>query len=78
MKAYEFPAKITPEGKLELPESLLKRLPNDQMVMVIALVSEQTDIEEQATWNRLTSEQFFAGYDQADAIYDKNLMRSKA
>lgn len=71
MKAYEFPAQISPEGKLEVPESLLKRLQSEQVVRVIVLVSEREDIEEQAAWNRLTSEQFLAGYSETDAIYDR-------
>lgn len=43
MKAYEFPAKITPEGKLELPDVQLEDLPRNSVVRVIVLVEEQTD-----------------------------------
>jgi uncharacterized protein (DUF433 family) len=71
MKAYEFPIKVTPEGKLELPDTLLKLLPANQMVRVIILVSEPTDKEEQSAWSRLTTEQFFARDTGADADYDK-------
>jgi hypothetical protein len=70
MKAYEFPVKVTDEKKLELPEALLKVLPSNQIVRVIVLVNESTD-EEQAVWSRLTAEQFFSGYTDADAVYDK-------
>jgi len=28
-------------------------------------------MEEQAAWSRLTAEQFFAGYSEADAVYDR-------
>lgn len=69
MKAYESSAKVTPEGKLELPDSLLQLLPNNQVMRVIVLVSEQTDTSEQADWSRIVA-QFLAGYEQADAIYD--------
>lgn len=71
MKAYEFPIKVTPEGRLELPDALLKLLPGDQVVRVIILISEPTDTEEQVAWSHLTAEQFFAGYNEADAVYDR-------
>ncbi len=45
MKAYEFPSKVTPEGKLEFPESVRNSLPIDQVVKFIVLVSEQQDLE---------------------------------
>jgi hypothetical protein len=71
MRAYEFPIKVTPDGKLELPGALLKLLPDNQVVRVIILISEPMDKEEQADWSRLTVEQFFAGYSEADAVYDR-------
>jgi len=70
MKAYEFPTKVTPDGKLELPATLLKLLPGNQVVRIIILLSEPTD-EDQAAWSHLTAQQFFAGYSEADAIYDR-------
>jgi len=70
MQAYELPVKVTSEGKLELPEGLLALLPRDRVIRVIILVPEPTDSEEQAAWSRLTAEQFFAGYSEADSIYD--------
>ena len=71
MRAYESPAKVTSEGKLEVPDALLKCLPSNQVVKVIVLVSDQEDIEEQVAWSSLISEQFFGGYDDVDAIYDR-------
>ena len=71
MRAYEFPIKVTPEGRLELPDALLKLLPANQVVRVIIFVSEPADMEEQAAWSRLTAEQFFTGYSEADAVYDR-------
>ena len=72
MKAYEFPAKVTPEGRLEFPESLLQHLPSNQQVRVIILVSEPTEEEEEeSAWRRLAAEQFFTDYSDADAIYDQ-------
>ncbi|MDZ7959888.1 MAG: hypothetical protein RMY34_18730 [Aulosira sp. DedQUE10] len=46
MKAYEFPAKITPEGTLEVPEEFLDSLPSDQIIRVIVLVNEPAEKEE--------------------------------
>lgn len=46
MKAYEFPAKITPEGTLEIPEELLDSLAGDRVVRVIVLVNEPVNPEE--------------------------------
>lgn len=71
MKAYEFPAKVTPEGKLDIPPVFTEMLPRGQVIRVIILISEPTDADEQAAWSRLTAEQFLAGYSEADAIYDK-------
>ena len=71
MKAYEIPIKVTKEGKIELLDALLELLPREQVVRVIILIPEPTDIEEQAAWSRLAEEQFFAGYSQVDSIYDR-------
>jgi len=71
MRAYEFTVKVAPDGSLTLPDSLPRLLQGYQVVRVIVLVSEPTDIEEQAAWSQLTAEQFFAGYSEADAIYDR-------
>jgi hypothetical protein len=70
MKAYEFPVKVTAEGKFELPEAFLALLPREQVVRVIIMIPEPTDSEERAMWSRLTAEQFFVGYSEADSIYD--------
>jgi hypothetical protein len=71
MKAYEFPVKVTSDGRLILPDTLSGLLPSNQVVRVILLVSEPTDVEERAVWSHLTAEQFFVGYSEADAIYDR-------
>ena len=71
MKAYEFTCKVTPEGKLELPMALTKLLPANQMVRVIVLLNEPTESDDEEAWARLTAEQFFASYSEADAVYDE-------
>ena len=70
IKAYEFPVKVTPEGNLHLPEDLVAELPAGQLLRVIILVPEQSDSDEAPSWPSLTAEQFFAGYSEADSIYD--------
>jgi hypothetical protein len=70
MKAYEFSCKVTPEGRLELPEALTKLLPVNQVVRVIILLNEPTEREDEEAWARLTAEQFLTGYSAADAVYD--------
>lgn len=70
MKAYEFLAQPTPEGKLQLPETISKTLSTNQTIRVILLIDEATDLEEKTAWSQLTAEQFFEGYNEADAIYD--------
>lgn len=70
MKAYEFLAQPTPEGKLQLPETISNTLSMNQTVRVILLIDEATDLEEKTAWSQLTAEQFLSGYSEADAIYD--------
>jgi len=70
MKAYEFLAQATPEGKLQLPEAISQVLSTNQTIRVILLIDESTDIEENTAWSQLTAQQFFSGYSEADAIYD--------
>jgi mRNA degradation ribonuclease J1/J2 len=45
MKAYEFSAKITSDGKLEVPDLHLEDLPRNSVARVIVLVEESTDAE---------------------------------
>ena len=78
MHAYEFPARITPTGSLELPEAALESLPVDQQVRVIVLVPEpapyDTDLtpeEEDEAWARLGEAAMLNQYDEADAIYEQ-------
>ncbi|PIP40707.1 hypothetical protein COZ71_01750 [Candidatus Desantisbacteria bacterium CG_4_8_14_3_um_filter_40_12] len=71
MKAYEIPIKIPKEGNIELPETLLSVLPRGQVVRMIILSPESIDGNEQILWSQLTTEQFFAGYSEADSIYDR-------
>jgi hypothetical protein len=70
VKVYDFPAKIGPQGSLELPKALIKLLADEDTVRVIIVVNEATESEEDADWSRFAADQFLAQYDDADAIYD--------
>ncbi|MBH8552449.1 hypothetical protein I8751_08680 [Nostocaceae cyanobacterium CENA357] len=71
MKAYEFAANVTIEGKIELPNVILQQLENNQQVKVIILVIEPTEEEqEKVAWHRRAAEQLLKGYSEDDAIYD--------
>jgi hypothetical protein len=71
MKAYEFAGKVTTEGKIELPDTILQQLPYNQQVKVIILVNEPSeDEEDNKAWHRLAAEQLLKGYSEEDAIYD--------
>ena len=70
MRAYEFPSRVTSDGRLELPPELLDLIPTGQTVRVVVLVSEATEIEEEAATARHLAEQFLATYGNADAAYD--------
>jgi hypothetical protein len=72
MRAYELPAKITPEGNLELPERLRQLLPAGRAARVIVLIPDPADADEQNAWERLTTDQFCSGYAAADAVYDRS------
>jgi hypothetical protein len=71
MKAYEFPAHITADGKLELPDAALPRSLKSQAVRVIILINETENALEQTAWTDLTTTQFLAGYSSVDAVYDE-------
>jgi hypothetical protein len=43
MKAYEFRAKVMPDGKLNMPSALKERLLHEPTVRVIVLINEPTD-----------------------------------
>jgi len=71
MEAYEFQARVTPDGRLVVPEAFASRLLRQPVVRVIVLIGEPPATYEEWAWSRLTAEQFFAGYSDADAIYDQ-------
>ena len=71
MKTYEFPAHITVDGKLELPDTPLPRSLTNKSVRVIVLINESDNHSQVTEWANLTATQFLAGYSAVDDIYDK-------
>jgi hypothetical protein len=68
MKALEFEAQLNPDHTLPVPQAVAAQIPQGERVRVLVLVSESTEDE---AWQRLTTEQFFKGYAESDAIYDQ-------
>jgi hypothetical protein len=71
VKAYELPAKTTPDGNIELPEALRRLVQASKSARVLVLIPDPNDADEQSAWERLTADQFCAGYSAADAVYDR-------
>jgi hypothetical protein len=75
VKAYEIPVEVTAEGELDIPSAFIEKLPRGQVVRLIILIREPDDAgDEDAAWAKLTIEQFQAGYSEADAIYDRDIV----
>ncbi|MBI5473327.1 MAG: hypothetical protein HY961_13365 [Ignavibacteriae bacterium] len=71
MRAIEFPAKMSPEKTIVLPEEIAKEVPVDTELRVMILMKDHDDDRaEEEAWNRLGIEQFFAGYAPEDSMYD--------
>lgn len=68
MKAYEFNARISSDGKLECPQGI--QLPPNQNVKVVIIINDDSEIEKQ-DWSRLAAEQFFSDYSEEDEIYNQ-------
>jgi hypothetical protein len=68
MLAHEFESHIKPDGTLAVPAEIAAQIPQGESIRVIVLV--ETAEEEDAAWRRLTTEQFFKGYAEEDAVYD--------
>lgn len=66
MKAYTFQATLNQNGTLKVPDDVIDQLGDVAEVRVVVEVPEDDD----ADWQRLTTEQFFRGYADSDSIYD--------
>ncbi len=71
MRAIEFPAKMSSEKTIVLPDDIAKDIPADTELRVMILMKDYDDDRaEEEAWNRLGIEQFFAGDAPEDSIYD--------
>jgi hypothetical protein len=73
MKAIEFEAQVEAAESghsVTLPPGAAASLSAGQSVRVILLIPDSGVDDGDAAWRRLGLEQFAAGYDEGDAIYD--------
>ena len=68
MNAIGFRSQVGEDLNLKIPDDIAAQLSVGQEVRVILMVRDDDD--EQA-WAAFTAEQFLAGYDPSDAIYDE-------
>ncbi|HET7769036.1 MAG TPA: hypothetical protein VFN74_09680 [Chloroflexota bacterium] len=66
MKTLEFEAPLGSDRTLEVPPEIASQVDRKRPVHVILLQAEDED----AAWAKGAAEQFLAGYDEGDAIYD--------
>ena len=66
MKTLEFEAPLGLDRTLEVPPEIAAQVDRKRPVRVILVQPEDEDIE----WARGAAEQFLAGFDEGDAIYD--------
>lgn len=67
MKTLECTAEVKADNTLSIPPEIAEQIRDNASVRVVILLP---DPDEDADWARLTTEQFFKGYDEGDAIYD--------
>ena len=68
MKALQFETRLGRDRVLTVPADVAAQVPDGQQVRVILVLDEAGDDD---PWPAVTAEQFLAGYDEADAIYDQ-------
>jgi hypothetical protein len=69
MRAVEFISTINEDRSIAVPSEVAAQLPTGQQPLRVLLLVPDDD--EDREWSQLTAEQFFAGYDDTDAIYDQ-------
>ncbi len=55
MEAYEFQARVAPDGRLVVPEAFAPKLLQQPVVRVIVLLGEPPGMCEERAWSRLTA-----------------------
>jgi len=72
VRTYQFPAKPSGSGVIELPPELRDVLRPDSELKVVLFIRDASDEAEDQDWKRLASDAFFAGYADSDSIYDED------
>ena len=67
---YSVSIEVKDEGKLELPDSLVKRLRPGSLVHIVLAPNESRRDIESREWANLTAQQFLSAYTHTDSIYD--------
>ena len=70
MKTLEFEAPLNADGTLPVPAEIAAQVDPQRPVRVILVQRDPTGSDEDAEWAHHAAEQFLAGYDDGDAIYD--------
>jgi len=65
MKAYEYLAKILPDGHLSIPENLMSKLSGESKIRVMLLLEDEDTL-----WNNFAMSQFMKGYSEKNSIND--------
>ena len=70
MQTLEFKSKII-DNKIQIPPIMQPKLitQNDKMVRVVVFMDD-SEVNDEKTYQQQTKEQFLKGYSDSDAIYD--------
>jgi hypothetical protein len=64
MKAVQFLSQITSDGKINVPDKILKELSDYQNLQIIILVQDKNNQQEDNLWYDLAAEQLLSGYEE--------------
>jgi hypothetical protein len=67
MKALEFRSVLNPDNTLTVPPEIVAQVSSEQELHVILVAGDSVDNQD---WAALSTDQFFKGYADSDAIYD--------
>ncbi len=69
MKTYEFPLKLTSDGRLDIPGDVSAQLAGQPGGRVVIMIPDASDAQ-RSEWQLLTYQRLSAAYGLEDAIYD--------
>ncbi len=71
MRAVEFPAKMSTDGTITLPDDIKQSLSVDEDLRIVIFRRDYDDREEELAFMRAGIDRFFADDCEADKIYDR-------